>query len=142
MNFLIRLASLLIGCFLLADAVLPAKHETATVAGHTIDRSDHWDSRTRTYDTDEHYRLRLAEGSASPCEVNRSSYNQIHDGDIIDIKRSALINTCLYVASNNEVIYSDKYASLGFPILGLLMLGVAFGIISTDFWRSDRRERI
>ena len=131
---LARLACVIGGCLLVADLVLPAHVETVTIRKHEA-RTPFERERARGATDD--YRLRLAGGDTSSCQVDWAAYRDLKDGETIRIKTSALFGSCFSVATEHGGIHSFRWLNVALLAGGLVLLLVGIGVLPLGVLRES-----
>ncbi|WP_341678257.1 hypothetical protein [Niveibacterium sp. SC-1] len=147
MGLLLRLGCFCVGILLLADLVVPGRHESAKLVAHRVETEWTWSQSGRQGEyrhQDEHRSYWLDMGGEDPrsCEVNFSAYEGLHDGDAVGIKLSPILKRCVSVAKVNGPLYSNRGLNLGRLIGALVLLAVGLGFVNPRrLWERDGSGR-
>ncbi len=120
------------GLVLLLDAGLPSKGESLQVDRHSSSVEHHTNSSGHAGGTDTSYTLHFVGGRVSSCSVGYAAYNQLKDGDTVDVRATKVFKTCVRIAQGEEVLQWDKYWKLMGFIGGCLLIAAAIGWIKSE----------
>lgn len=135
LKLLARIGCIVAGLFMIAELLLPARFESATIQRH--ERSSAF-MRARSVGASDDYTIYLSGGKTSSCEVGRTAYQELKDGDAVRIKTSAILGNCFYVAAEHGAIYSDHTLNLTLGAAGLTFLLVGLGFLPLSFLRESK----
>ena len=133
MDVITRLAALLIAILLTIDAFAGGRSETLRVERHS--RILHWHHG-------DDYRLQFAGGRVDSCEVGRSVFDALGDGDIVSVDSSRVFKSCEAIRRGDDVITQANLHKWLMLLPMALLFAAAVGWIQFEGRvGADRRER-
>jgi hypothetical protein len=139
-----RLGAFLLAAGLLVDGALPARADAVKVDHHhTRVSGDHHVSNSWTNTTYTDYDVDLSGGLSRSCDVGRTAYDALKDGDDVVVDVTRVTHSCVRLLKDGQVVHDMAGWRLWRLVPAVLLLAYAFGAISTPNlrWGSSHRWR-
>jgi hypothetical protein len=127
-----RLGAFLLAAGLLVDGALPVRASAVKVDHHhTAVSGDRHVSNTWTNATYTDYYIDLSDGLSRSCEVGKTAWDALKDGDDVVVDTTRITHSCVRLLKDGQIVSDQAGWRLWRLIPAALLLAYAFGFIST-----------
>ncbi|HSD38725.1 MAG TPA: hypothetical protein VLC92_14535 [Rhodocyclaceae bacterium] len=111
-----------VGVAVLLEAWLPETVETSRVTQHQTSTSRNIGKISSEQTS---YTLALGGGQIDYCGVNEAAYTRLKDGDIVEVRASPLLRSCVHISRGSEVFMTSNTTGINAIIGGILLIALA-----------------
>lgn len=120
------------GVAIVADVALPVKMQSLAVDQHVSSVDYHSHGGAVRHWAGTRYELYFTGGSIASCSVGYTAYDNVKDGDTVEVRASRPFRNCLSIKRGGQELLPDRYWR-AFSLLGAgLLIAAALGLINKN----------